>query len=105
MWGDVFRRAIQAFDEISTRAVIDPTVLANRVWEAACDNGYDEFDGIIEHVEPALEPEGFGQFKLLVASYAETPLDLAEDDHEALQFCVRCAARQMIITPIKRSPA
>jgi len=66
--------------------VIDPTVLANRVWQAVCDNGYGEFDGIIGHVAPGPGLEGVAQLKLLVASYAETPPDLAEDDHEALQF-------------------
>lgn len=84
--GDVFREALQAFDEISKGAIQDPATLANRVWEAFCDNGYGEFDGIIGLVAPALGEPGFAHLKSLVAAYQDAPQDLEEDDHEALQF-------------------
>jgi len=84
--GDVFRGAILAFDTIAGRALIDPTILASRVWDAVSDNGYGEFDGIIGLVAPALGEAGFTHLKSLVAIYANAPLDSVDDSHEAIHF-------------------
>jgi hypothetical protein len=84
--GDVFRGAILAFGDIAERALLDPTILASRVWDAVSDNGYGEFDGIIRLIAPALGEAGFTHLKSLVRTYAETPLDVADDDHEAIHF-------------------
>lgn len=85
--GDVFRGAITGFDDLSPRTLLDPTILAGRVWEAVCDNGYGEFDGIIAHVAPALGADGFAKLKALVSDFAAEPLQNPEGtDHEALQF-------------------
>ena len=84
--GDVFREAILAFEDIAKRAVLDPATLASRVWDAVSDNGYGEFDGIIGLVAPALGEAGLIQLKLLVAAYADAPLDVVDDDHEAFHF-------------------
>ncbi|MEP3026004.1 MAG: DUF6880 family protein [Ascidiaceihabitans sp.] len=84
--GDVFRGAILAFDDIAERALLDPTILASRVWDAVSDNGYGEFDGIIGLVAPALGEAGFIHLKSLVAAYADAPLDDVDDEHEAIHF-------------------
>lgn len=84
--GDVFRAAILALDDIAECALLDPTILASRVWDAVSDNGYGEFDGIIGLVAPALGEAGFIQLKLLVAAYADAPMDDVDDDHEAIHF-------------------
>jgi len=84
--GDVFRGAILAFDDIAECALLDPTILASRVWDAVSDSGYGEFDGIIGLVAPALGEAGFAHLKSLVAAYADTPLDVVDDDHEAIHF-------------------
>ncbi|AXI49279.1 hypothetical protein C1J03_24550 (plasmid) [Sulfitobacter sp. SK012] len=84
--GDVFRGAILAFDDIAERALLDPTILASRVWNAVFDNGYGEFDGIIGLVSPALGDAGFAHLKKLVAAYADAPLDDVDDEHEAFHF-------------------
>ena len=52
--GDVFRSAALRFEDIGPRAVLDPTALASRVWDALRDNGYGEFDGIIGLLAPTL---------------------------------------------------
>lgn len=84
--GDVFRGAILTFDDIAERALLDPTILGSRVWDAVSDNGYGEFDGIIGLVAPALGEAGLIHLKSLVATYADTPLDVVDDDHEAIHF-------------------
>lgn len=84
--GDVFREAVLAFEGIAERALLDTTTLASRVWDAVSDNGYGEFDGIIGLVAPALGEAGFIYLKSLVSTYADTPLDVVDDDHEAIHF-------------------
>ncbi len=84
--GDVFRGAILTFDDIAARALLDPTILASRVWDAVSGNGYGEFDGIIGLVAPALGEAGFMHLKSLVATYADAPLDVVDDEHEAIHF-------------------
>ncbi|MDA3858869.1 MAG: hypothetical protein PF480_11710 [Roseovarius sp.] len=84
--GDVFREAILAFEDIAEQAMLDPAALASRVWDVVSDNGYGEFDGIIGLVAPALGEAGFAHLKSLVATYADTPLDVVDDDHEAIHF-------------------
>lgn len=84
--GDVFREAILGFEKLAERVLLDPKALADRVWDAVCDNGYGEFDGIIGLVAPALGDEGFAHLKSLVATYADAPLDDGNFEHEAIHF-------------------
>ena len=84
--GDVFRGALARFEDIGPRAILDPTALAARVWDAVCDNGYGEFDGIIGLLAPTLGEDGLQHLKTLVEAYGEMPAEEPSDDHEALRF-------------------
>ena len=84
--GDVFRSAVLRFENIGPRAVLDPTVLASRVWDALRDNGYGEFDGIIGLLAPTLGEDGLEHLKGLVEAYGRMPAEEPSDDHEALLF-------------------
>jgi hypothetical protein len=84
--GDVFRSAALRFEDIGPRAVLDPTALASRVWDALCDNGYGEFDGIIKLLAPTLGEGGLEHLKRLVEAYGQMPAEEPSDDHEALVF-------------------
>jgi len=84
--GDVFRAALLRFEDIGPRAVLDPTALALRVWDALGDNGYGEFDGLIGLLAPTLDEEGLQHLMSLVEGHAEMPAEEAPEDHEALRF-------------------
>ncbi len=84
--GDVFRSAALRFEDIGPRAVLDPTALASRVWDALRDNGYGEFDGIIGLLAPTLGEDGLEHLKRFVEAYGQMPADEPSDDHEALIF-------------------
>ncbi len=84
--GDVFREALMRFEDIGPGAVLDPTALASRVWDALRGNGYGEFDGIIGLLAPTLGDDGLRALKDLVEAYSETPAKESLEDHEALQF-------------------
>lgn len=84
--GDVFRSALQRFEDIGPRAVLAPTALASRVWDALQDNGYGEFDGIIGLLAPTLGEDGLQHLKGLIEAYSKAPAEEPSDDHEALRF-------------------
>ncbi|MGR3510066.1 MAG: DUF6880 family protein [Sulfitobacter sp.] len=81
----VFGYAISHIDEIATRAGLDPTALAERVWEAVQGNECGEFDGIIGHLGPALGDAGMEHLKRLILTFEKAPLE-ADGDHAALRF-------------------
>jgi hypothetical protein len=83
--GDVFRAALTEFSQIAPKAGLEPQNLAVRVWDAVCDNGYGEFDGIIGLLAPALGDEGLEHLKTLVIAHQGAPAQDAQD-HAALQF-------------------
>lgn len=84
--GDVFRAAIEQFEDLATRAMVDPTALADRIWIVLQDNGYGAWDGIISLMAPALGTAGLARLKANVQAYAAAPLEAHEEDHEAIQF-------------------
>ncbi|KEJ89067.1 DUF6880 family protein [Sulfitobacter donghicola] len=82
----VFSQAFEQFGEIADRAILNPTDLATRTWDALRDNSCGEFDGIIPLLAPSMGDEGLAHLKELIAEYKETPLETNDDDHAALQF-------------------
>jgi hypothetical protein len=84
--GDVFRSAALRFEDIGPRAVLDPTALASRVWDALRDNGCGEFDGVIGLLAPTLGEDGLEHLKGLVEAYGKRPAEEPSDDHDALVF-------------------
>ena len=84
--GDVFQGALARFEDIGPRAILDPTALAARVWDAVCDNGYGEFDGFIGLLAPTMGEDGLQHLKNLVEAYGEMPVEDTPEDHDALRF-------------------
>lgn len=84
--GDVFRAAIVRFEDIAPLAFLDEEALAERVWTAVLDNGNGEWDGIIPLMAPTLAMPGLAKLKAHAEAYAAAPLEVGEEDHEAIQF-------------------
>jgi len=84
--GNVFRAAIQHFESIGPRALLDVHALAERMWTAIQDNGYGEWDGIIPLLAPTLGVSGLGRLREYVQAYAEAPFVEDTENHEAIQF-------------------
>lgn len=84
--GDVFREASLRLEDIGLRAVLDPTALGSRMWDALRDNGYGEFDGIIGLLAQTLGEDGLRHLKDLVVAYGEMSVQASSDEHEALRF-------------------
>lgn len=84
--GDVFRAAIQHFENIAPSALLDTDALATRVWAAVQDNGYGEWDGIIPLIAPTLGVPGLARLRDIVQAYAQAPLEPDTEVHEAVQF-------------------
>ncbi|CUH89866.1 hypothetical protein PH5382_03819 [Phaeobacter sp. CECT 5382] len=84
--GNVFRAATKHFEDIAPHALIDPVVLAERVWTVVQDNGYGEWDGIIPLMAPTLGASGLARLKADVEVYAAAPIEEDPADHEAIQF-------------------
>jgi hypothetical protein len=61
--GDVFRYAITLFEDIASKAPQDPEVLAERIFDAISDNGYGQWDDVIQYVGPALGSAGIAALK------------------------------------------
>lgn len=64
--GDVFRYAITLFEDIASNAPQDPKLLAERIFDAISDNGYGQWDDVIQYVGPALGPAGIAALKLRI---------------------------------------
>jgi len=84
--GDVFRGAIMDFEDLAPRAGLEPALLAQKVWGAIQDNDYGEWDGIISLTASALGASGLEHLKAEVETYAQTPVEVDDHDHDALQF-------------------
>lgn len=84
--GNVFRGALDHFETLGPRAVVDTRELADRVWTALQDNGYGEWDGIIALMAPVLEDTGLARLTSHVQAYADAPPEDDEQAHEAIRF-------------------
>mgnify|MGYP001790851379 CR=1 FL=1 len=84
--GTVFREAILNFAVITPRMETDVEALADRVWGAISDNGYGEWDGLIELMAPSLGEAGLAQLQSHVERFAAAaPVETAQE-HEAIAF-------------------
>jgi hypothetical protein len=82
----VFDTALQGFEGIAPRAILDVKTLADRVFLALRDNEYGQWNDIITLAAPALGPSGLADLRAKIEAYADAPNALASDDHEAIQF-------------------
>lgn len=84
--GDVFRGALEHFEEMAPRAGNDPEILADRVWTALQDNDYGQWDGLVARLSPALGPSGLARLKSHLEAFAAAPPEDDAADHEAIRF-------------------
>lgn len=74
LFGDLFRQAMGQLGRLTEAAPPDPATLAEKVFEAFCDNGYGVFDGVIGQLNQALGPEGLALLKSRFEQLAEQPV-------------------------------
>ena len=79
--GAVFRDAITRFEDLAPQVQPNQKVLAERIFAAMSDNGYGEWDGLLEYVGSALTPEGIAALKDAVDAHEAAPIP--EDSMES----------------------
>ncbi len=72
--GRVFEEACADLGAIASKVTPVPDVLAERVLEALQDNGYGQYDGLVEAMAPALGESGLNRLKKLLRAWGETPM-------------------------------
>lgn len=72
----VFRSACKDIGTVALLAEVDPTVLANRVYEALVANDYGQYDGLIGNVAPALGQSGLEQVKQHIITLSQKPVQV-----------------------------
>jgi hypothetical protein len=70
----VFQDACALLGEIALAAKTPPTALTDAAFEALCDNGYCQYDGLIAILTPALGAEGLELLKQRIETMAATPV-------------------------------
>jgi len=73
--GDVFRDACRALGPLTQAAKPAPVALADRVFAALNDNGYGQYDDLIETLGPALGDEGLDHLKGRFIALSKTPVE------------------------------
>jgi hypothetical protein len=73
--GDVFRAACRDLGPIAEMANSDPVALADRIFTALNDNGYGQYDGLIETLAPVLGNEGLDHLKARFIELSKMPLE------------------------------
>lgn len=72
--GDVFRAACEDLGGLATAARPDTAGLADRAFDALCENHYGEFDDLIAGLAPALGAAGLACLKARILEYSKAPL-------------------------------
>ena len=72
--GAVFADALTRFEDLIPHVEPDQQELAERIFAAMSDNGYGEWDGLLDYVGSALKPEGIAALKKAVDAYEAAPL-------------------------------
>jgi hypothetical protein len=73
--GDVFRVACRDLGSLAQSAKPDPVVLADRSFAALSENGYGQYDDLIETLSPALGAEGLDHLKTRFIALAKAPAE------------------------------
>ncbi|NEK23877.1 hypothetical protein GV827_15890 [Sulfitobacter sp. JBTF-M27] len=79
--GDIFRDAVTRFEDLAPHIQPNQPVLAERIFAAMSDNGYGEWDGLLDYIGSALTPDGIVALKDAVDTYEAAPLP--EDSMES----------------------
>jgi hypothetical protein len=78
--GDIFRAACRDLGPLAQAAEPDPTALADRTFAALNENGYGQYDDLIETLAPALGNTGLGHLKARFVELSEVPVEKAAGD-------------------------
>jgi hypothetical protein len=70
----VFHQACQNLGEVASKAKPDPTGLADRAYEALVENGYGQFDQLIQVLAPALGQTGLEHLKQRMIDLSNRPI-------------------------------
>ncbi|WP_375383372.1 DUF6880 family protein [uncultured Sphingomonas sp.] len=71
---DIFRGATRELGALAQAGRIDPDTLVELTFEAVCDNGYGQWDGLIEILAPALGPRGLDMLRDRTTAWQSEPL-------------------------------
>jgi hypothetical protein len=74
--GDVFRTACRDLGCLAQMAEPDPVALSDRVFTALNDNGYGQFDDLIETLAPVLGTRGLEHLKARFIELSKTPVGI-----------------------------
>lgn len=72
--GDVFRAACRDFGPLAEAARPDPVALADRAFGVLQDNGYGQFDDLIEALAPALGAKGLDRLRARFIELSKMPV-------------------------------
>lgn len=78
--GDVFRTACRDLGCLAQMAEPDPVVLSDRVFAALNDNGYGQFDDLIETLAPVLGTRGLEHLKARFIELSKTPVEIPSQE-------------------------
>lgn len=89
--GSVIAAARDDLGAVAAQAGHPPVALADRVFEAVCDNDYGQFDGLIGMMAQALGPEGLSRLKTSFdeVAAADPPKDAAGGDRRVIGIGTR----------------
>ncbi len=73
--GDVFRDACRDLGPLTQAAKPDPVALADRVFTALNENGYGQYDHLIETLSPSLGAKGLDHLKGRFIELSKTPVE------------------------------
>lgn len=73
--GDVFRAGCADLGPLAHAAKPDPVGLADRVFAACCDNGYGQYDRLIETLASTLGADGLAHLKKRFVEFSRTQVE------------------------------
>jgi hypothetical protein len=77
--GDVFRTACRDLGPLADMTKPDPIALADRVFAALNENGYGQYDNLIETLSPALGVQGLDHLKARFVELSKTPVERPQE--------------------------
>jgi hypothetical protein len=82
--GDVFRLGCRDLGPLAQAAEPDPMHLADRVFAALNENGYGQYDNLIETLAPVLGNNGLNRLKERFTALSKTPVEKPPHDQRKL---------------------
>jgi hypothetical protein len=77
--GEIFRAACRDLGPLAEMARPDPIALADRVFNALNDNGYGQYDDLIETLSSSLNAKGLDHLKARFIELSKTPVERPQE--------------------------